>query len=59
MSAVLPILGSIVAKLGWALLTEAVVKHVAVYTLEMAARSSDNDLDDKILAQVKRAWGVE
>jgi hypothetical protein len=59
MPVVLATLGSILAKLGWMLLTEHVVKYVMVYTAELAAKSSQNDFDDKLVEQVKKAWNIE
>lgn len=59
MPIVLATLGSIIAKLGWALLTESVVKYVFIATAELAVKSTKNEFDDKLLSEVKKAWNAE
>lgn len=48
-------LKSILSAVFKALLTEAVMKKVAILLLEWLAAKSSNDLDDKIVAEVKKA----
>jgi hypothetical protein len=55
----LTILWSILAKLAFSLLTESFAKAFVVHALEWAAKQSENEVDDKIVADVKRAWNVE
>ena len=55
MAAILtPILKSIL----FSLLTEAFIKNFAIHALEEAVKLSDNNVDDKIVADVKKAWNV-
>lgn len=55
----IPILSNIIAKIGLTLLTQSVVSHVSVYTLQALAKKSTNTLDDKIVATIAEALSVK
>lgn len=41
------------------LLTKAFLQDFVIHTLEAAAEETDNEVDDKIIADIKKAWGVD
>jgi len=47
---------AILARMGMALLTEALLKKVAIIGLEAVAKRTENTEDDKLVAAVKEAW---
>lgn len=53
------IIGSIIAKIGWSLLTEKVLKEVFINTAWYFAKKSENDLDDKWVKTGAEALGVK
>lgn len=53
------IIGSIIAKIGWSLLTEKVVKEIFINTAWFFAEKSDNKLDDKHVKTLAEALGVK
>lgn len=55
----IPMLGSIIGKLGLMLLSEKVVGHVLVYTLQYFSKKTPADIDDKIVATIAEALGVD
>lgn len=46
------------ASLGMSLLTETFLKDIIILALEKLAASTKTDLDDKLLADMKKAWGM-
>lgn len=52
------ILASLVS-MGSSLLTEGFLKHAIVIALEKVSGKTKTDIDDKLLAAAKQAWGVE
>lgn len=49
------ILKQILKAIMMALLTESFIKEIVVYGLEKLAESTDNKVDDEIIAMVKRS----
>jgi len=47
------------ASMFWQLLSEGLVKGLVVRGLESLAKRTKTDQDDKILAEVKKAWGID
>jgi hypothetical protein len=52
-------LTGILASMAAQLLTERFLKRALVQALEAVARKTATPEDDKLLAEAKRAWGVE
>lgn len=46
------------AGLGMSLLTESFLKDIIVLGLEKLAQSTQTDADDRLVADVKKAWGL-
>jgi hypothetical protein len=55
----IPVLGNIIAKLGLTLLSEKVVGHILVYTLQYFSKKTAAEIDDKIVATIAEALGVD
>ena len=53
------VLLSILLSIGTKFLTEKFVTRVSVLLLDKLAKSTENDLDDKLVQEVKRAVGME
>ena len=53
------VLKSIGKALNSYLLTEKIVKEIIIYLLEKVAKTSDNKIDDEIVAKIKEAVEVE
>jgi hypothetical protein len=41
------------------LLTEGAVKRLLVHSLEVLAAKTENEWDNKVVADVRKAWAVE
>lgn len=52
-------LGTALVNIASSLLTEAFLKRLIVRALEAAAKKSESDTDDKIVKDIKEAWGVD
>lgn len=52
-------LGAVVVKMAAQLMTEAFLKRLIITGLEAAVKKSETLEDDRLLAEAKRAWGVE
>lgn len=57
--AVLAVIGRILAQMGMALLTEKMIKRAVVIGLEKLVARTPDDSDNKLLAEAKKAWGLE
>jgi hypothetical protein len=55
----LKVLGSVLMSLFTALMTEAFLKKALVMGLEKLVKKTASDTDDKLLAEAKKAWGME
>lgn len=55
--------GLVLAKIGMSLvaqlLTEKFIKGMLIHGMELAAKKSQTETDDKIVADIKKAWGIE
>ena len=52
-----PLIGGTVKTLCMSMLSEALLKQVILILLERLVKSTDNDLDDQILASYKKSIG--
>jgi hypothetical protein len=48
----------LLAGLLWKLMTQAAVGKMIVYICQAAAKKTDNNVDDKLVATVAEAWDV-
>lgn len=55
----IPVLTKIAVSLLFQLVTESFVKRFVVHSLQWAAKRTDNEVDDKLVQDVKQAWAVE
>lgn len=56
---VLKVLGSVLMGMFTALMTESFLKKALVMGLEKLVKKTESDADDKLLAEAKKAWGME
>jgi hypothetical protein len=56
---VLKVLGSVLMGLFTALMSEAFLKKALVLGLEKLVKRTESDIDDKLLVEAKKAWGME
>lgn len=59
MNMVISILTSTLLSMGTKLLTEKFVKLLIVKLLEIIVKRTQTDVDDKLLAEAKKSWGME
>lgn len=53
------VLGSVLMSLFTGLLTEAFLRKALVLGLEKLVKRTESDVDDKLLAEAKKSWGME
>lgn len=59
LTALLTALGKVLLSMFTALFTEKFLKIAIVSGLEKLAKKTQSDLDDKLLAAAKEAWGMD
>lgn len=59
MSMLVLTLGKIGMNILMSMLTEGLIKNLLIHALEAIAKKTSNDLDDKLIGDVKQALGVK
>lgn len=51
--------GAVLLKMAMGLLTEAFIKKAVVIGLEKLVKKTENQEDDRLLSEAKKAWNME